>query len=82
LWTDDLISRIIRELEHFQPVILEANPSYLAKVARFAYRHNLAVYQPPVIIFTYENSGILAAGKSGRYFFSPLISSYGATEAG
>ena len=82
LWNDQLILRIIRELEIFQPVVLEANPSYLAYVARFAYRHNLSVFQPPVIIFTYENPGIMARKQIRKVFRSPLVSSYGSTEAG
>ena len=82
LWNDQLIERIIGELEIFQPVVLEANPSYLARVARFAYRHNLRVYQPPVIVFTYENPGILARRQISKVFRSPFISSYGSTEAG
>jgi phenylacetate-coenzyme A ligase PaaK-like adenylate-forming protein len=43
---------------------------------------NLAVYHPPVIIFTYENPGIMARRQIRQVFSSPLISSYGATEAG
>jgi phenylacetate-CoA ligase len=82
LWDDQLILRIIAELEIFQPVVLEANPSYLAHVARYAYRHNLSVFQPPVIIFTYENPGIIARKQIRKVFRSPLVSSYGSTEAG
>ena len=82
LWNDQLILRIIGELEIFQPVVLEANPTYLAHVARFAYRHNLSVFQPPVIIFTYENPGIMARKQIRKVFRSPLVSSHGSTEAG
>ncbi len=82
LWDDKLIERIISELEIFRPVVLEANPSYLARVARFACRHDLRVYQPPVIVFTYENPGILARKQISKVFRSPLVSSYGSTEAG
>ena len=82
LWDDQLFERIIKEMEIFQPVVLEANPSYLAAVARYAYRHNLRVFQPPVIIFTYENPGIIARKQISKVFRSPLISSYGSTEAG
>jgi phenylacetate-coenzyme A ligase PaaK-like adenylate-forming protein len=82
LWNDQLLERIIEELKIFQPVVLEANPSYLAQVARFALRHNLSVYQPPVIVFTYENPGILARKQISKVFRSPLVSSYGSTEAG
>ncbi|MGV8059578.1 MAG: hypothetical protein AB2L12_16390 [Smithellaceae bacterium] len=82
LWDDDIIRRILRELEIFQPVVLEANPSYLAKIARWAYRHDLAVFQPRAIVLTYENPGVLAREQIRRAFQAPLISSYGSTEAG
>jgi phenylacetate-coenzyme A ligase PaaK-like adenylate-forming protein len=82
LWDDQLFERIIRELGIFQPIVLEANPSYLAKVARYAYKHHLRVFQPPVVIFSYENPGILARKHIAKVFHAPLISSYGATEAG
>jgi phenylacetate-coenzyme A ligase PaaK-like adenylate-forming protein len=82
LWNDQLIERIIGELKIFRPIVLEANPSYLARVARYVCRHNLSVYQPPVIVFTYENPGFLARKQISRVFRSPLISSYGSTEAG
>ncbi len=82
LWNDQLILRIIEELTIFQPVVLEANSSYLAKVARYAHKHNLQVFQPPVIIFTYENPGVIARKQIRKVFRSPLVSSYGSTEAG
>ena len=82
LWNGKLIERIIRELEIFQPTILEANPSYLAKVARYAQRHDLQLFQPPVITLTYENPGILTRKHIQKAFRSPLVSSYGSTEAG
>ena len=82
LWNGKLIERIIRELEIFRPTILEANPSYLAKVARYAQRHDLQVFQPPVITLTYENPGILSRKHIQKAFRSPLVSSYGSTEAG
>ena len=82
LWDDKIIKRIIDELSTFQPTVLEANPSYLSKVARFAYRRNLPVFQPPVIIFTYENPGVLTRRQIRQTFSASQISSYGATEAG
>jgi len=82
LWDGKIIERIIYELELFQPAILEANPSYLAKAALYARRHNLQVFQPQVITLTYENPGILARKHIQKTFRSPLVSSYGSTEAG
>ena len=82
LWDGKIIERILRELEIFQPAILEANPSYLAKVARYAHQHDLQFFQPPVIVLTYENPGILSRKHIQKAFRSSLISSYGSTEAG
>jgi len=82
LWDDNIIERIICELDLFQPAVLEANPSYLAKVALYSHRHDLQIFQPPVIILTYENPGILARKHIQKAFNSPLVSSYGSTEAG
>lgn len=82
LWDDNLRHRILREMTVFQPVILEANPSYLAKIACWAYRRDIAVFQPRAIVLTYENPGILARRNIRRAFNAPLISSYGSTEDG
>jgi phenylacetate-coenzyme A ligase PaaK-like adenylate-forming protein len=82
LWDDNIIRRIIREMEIFQPVVLEANPSYLAKVALYAARHNLPAFQPGVIILTYENPDIMTRKQIMRTYSAPLASSYGSTEAG
>ena len=82
LWDDNIIRRIIREMEIYEPVVLEANPSYLAKIARYAHRHNIAVFQPGAVVLTYENPGILTRKYIRRAFNAPLISSYGSTETG
>lgn len=81
-WDENMIRRIIRELEIFQPAVLEANPSYLAIISRYAAKRELHVFQPSVIILTYENPGILSRRHIRQAFSAPLVSSYGSTEAG
>ena len=82
MWDDQIIERMLRELEIFRPLVLEANPSYLAIVARYADRRRRAVFQPGVIILTYENPGLITRKHIRRAFQAPLVSSYGSTEAG
>lgn len=82
LWTDATISRIARELKQFEPEVLEANPSYLARFARDAERLGLEVAQPQAIVFTYENPSLMHLRQIMRIFSAPLVSSYGTTETG
>jgi phenylacetate-coenzyme A ligase PaaK-like adenylate-forming protein/DNA-binding MarR family transcriptional regulator len=82
-WTPALMDRMIKDMERFQPVILEANPSYLARLCRYIADSGKTVFQPRAIVFTYE----FAAGfhyRQIRKVFNntPLISSYGTTETG
>jgi phenylacetate-CoA ligase len=81
-WTQTHLERMARELEAFQPLVLEANPSLLAHLAWWAFDHGVALYQPPVILFTYEFTSALHVRAIRRVFSSPLVSSYGATETG
>jgi phenylacetate-CoA ligase len=81
-WTPRLMDRIIHELDIFRPVILEANPSLLAKLCRYAVAENKAVFQPGLITFTYEYPSSLHLRQIRRVFRSPLASSYGTTETG
>ncbi len=82
LWTPPLYERMIRELDMFKPVVLEANPSYLAKLARYATETGTPVYQPPLIIITFEYPTLFQLRQIGRAFKSPLVSSHGSTETG
>ena len=43
-----------QELKIFQPAILEANPSLLARLAFWAWDEGVELYSPKAIIFTYE----------------------------
>jgi len=45
-WNNAHMDRMIRELAIFRPVILEANPSLLAKLCRYAFESKQNVFQP------------------------------------
>jgi len=82
LWTDAMMDRMVDELNTFKPAVLEANPSFLARLSRHIVSHRLRVRSPGLIILTYENPSILHLRQIGRAFDAPAVSSYGATEAG
>jgi phenylacetate-CoA ligase len=63
-------------------VVLEANPSFLARLARHAAARGLAIRQPRLIVLTYENPSRLHVRSIRRAFDAPVASSYGSTEAG
>jgi len=82
LWTEKHIDRITEELNIFQPQVLEANPSILARYCRKAAARGLKVFQPEIITFTYEYPIKLHYRQISKVFSSPMISSYGTTETG
>jgi phenylacetate-CoA ligase len=81
-WPEGHERRILRELADYQPALLEANPSLMDRLARFAWKTGAAVYQPPLITLTYEFPSALQLRAIRRVFHSPTASSYGSTEAG
>jgi phenylacetate-CoA ligase len=81
-WPEDHERRILSELAGYRPAVLEANPSLIARLARFAWKTGMAVYQPPLITLTYEFTSALHLKAIRRIFRSPIASSYGSTEAG
>jgi phenylacetate-coenzyme A ligase PaaK-like adenylate-forming protein len=81
-WPDGLMDRMVRELNKFRPVVLEANPSFLARLSRYIVKNRLAVTSPALIILTYEAPSVLHRRQIGLAFESPVASSYGTTEAG
>ena len=81
-WTPRLMDRMIEELELFKPVLLEANASFLARLCRYITENNKKVYQPGLIVFTYEFPSRLSYRQVGKVFKCPAISSYGSTETG
>jgi len=81
-WTPQLMNRMIEELGIFKPDLLEANPSFLAKLCRYIAENKKRVFQPGLIVFTYEFPSRLHFKQVGKVFKSPAISSYGSTETG
>jgi phenylacetate-CoA ligase len=81
-WPEDHERRILAELADYQPAVLEANPSLIARLSRFVSKTGAAVYQPPLITLTYEFPSALQLRTIRRVFCSPIASSYGSTEAG
>lgn len=82
MWSAALMDRMITEMADYQPVVLEANPSLLARLCRFAFANRRKVFQPGLIVFTYEYPTNLHYKQIRRVFSSPLASSYGTTETG
>jgi phenylacetate-CoA ligase len=81
-WSQALMDRMIEELDIFKPDVLEANPSLLARFCRYAATTGRKIFQPGIIVFTYEFPTIFHHRQIGRVFQSPMISSYGTTETG
>jgi phenylacetate-CoA ligase len=82
MWSAALMERMISELAEYKPVVLEANPSLLSRLCRYAYANKRKIYQPGLIVFTYEYPTNLHYQQIKRVFSSPLASSYGTTEVG
>jgi phenylacetate-coenzyme A ligase PaaK-like adenylate-forming protein len=81
-WQPRHMKRMIGELNAYRPVILEANPSLLARLAYWAIDNGAAVYSPRAIVFTFEFPSAIHLAAIGQVFTSALISSYGTTETG
>jgi phenylacetate-coenzyme A ligase PaaK-like adenylate-forming protein len=82
-WTPTIMERMIQELNTFQPAVLEANPSYLARLCRYMNDRHKTVFQPGAIVFTYEYTSHFCFRQIRSIFPSvPMISSYGTTETG
>ncbi len=81
-WQPRHLERMARELKTYQPAILEANPSLLARLAWWALDNGKELFSPAVIIFTYELPSQIHLKAIRQAFSSPLISSYGTTETG
>ncbi len=83
VWTPAHMERMVQELNIYQPAVLEANPSYLARLCRYIAAANQAVFQPGVIVFTYEYPTHFHYRQIHQVFPGvPTVSSYGTTETG
>jgi len=81
-WTAYYMDRMINEINTFKPVRLEANPSLLSKLCRYIAKSHRTVFQPSLIVITYELMSKLHLKHIGAVFNSPVVSSYGTTETG
>jgi phenylacetate-coenzyme A ligase PaaK-like adenylate-forming protein len=82
-WTPALMDRMIAEINDFQPSVLEANPSYLARLCRYISKNKVKVFQPGAIVFTYEYPTRFHYRQIAHVFPQvPTVSSYGTTETG
>ena len=81
-WQPRHYARMAKELGIFKPVVLEANPSLLARLAYWAIDEGVQLYSPEVIVFTYEIPSLIHLAAIRKVFNAPLISSYGTTETG
>ena len=81
-WSPSLMDRMISELDIFKPAFLEANPSLLAKLCRYAAESKRKLFQPGLIVYTYEYPTQLHYRQIRQVFKAPMASSYGSTETG
>ncbi len=81
LWSAEHMDRMIAELEVFKPAVLEANPSLLAKLCRHIAGSKRRVFQPGLIVLTYEYPTTFHYHQIRQAFDVPIASSYGTTES-
>jgi phenylacetate-CoA ligase len=81
-WTDEECERMLREWSQFAPRGVEADPAYLAIIARAALKRGLTLPSPDFITLTYETTTRAMRRDIGRALAAPLFQLYGATEAG
>ena len=81
-WSKKHMDRMVKELETFKPEVLEANPSLLAKLCRYVTEFGKIVFQPELIVLTYESPTSLHYRQIRQVFNVHVASSYGSTETG
>ena len=81
-WTDVECDRMLREWCEFAPRGVEADPAYLAIIARAALARGMRLPSPEFITLTYETTTRAMRRDIGRAFDAPVFQLYGATEAG
>jgi len=81
-WTDQESERMLREWGDFAPRGVEADPAYLAIIARAALKRGIRLPSPEFITLTYETTTQAMRRDIGRALDAPLFQLYGATEAG
>lgn len=82
-WTSAIMERMVQELDIYKPAVVEANPSYLARLCRYINAEHKTVFQPGVIVFTYEYTSHSHYRQIRQIFPNvPTVNSYGTTETG
>lgn len=81
-WTDAECERMLHEWREFAPLGVEADPAYLAIIARAALQRGLRLPAPEFITLTYETTTQAMRRDITRAFDAPVFQLYGATEAG
>jgi phenylacetate-CoA ligase len=81
-WPDSHYERMLEELALFQPAVLEANPSLLSRLCRYALRAGRRPFQPALITLTFEYPSLVHRRHIQAVFDAPVMSSYGTTESG
>ena len=81
-WTDQECERMLAEWREFAPRGVEADPAYLAIIARAAVKRGIRLPPPEFVTLTYETTTRAMRRDIGRALDAPLFQLYGATEAG
>jgi phenylacetate-CoA ligase len=82
VWRARDIRRMASEMDSYAPVVIEADPPYLAAFARAAWLMGIRVQCPRMVVLTYSYPSLAHLRWIGRLFPVPTVSSYGSTEAG
>jgi phenylacetate-CoA ligase len=81
-WTASECERMLREWREFAPRGVEADPAYLAIIARAALASGTRLPSPEFITLTYETTTRAMRRDIARAFDAPVFQLYGATESG
>lgn len=81
-WTSRDIRHMAKEINDYAPLVLEADPAYLAAFARRIAELGIEVCQPRLIFLTYSYPSRIYLRQIRAVFAAPLASSYGSTETG
>jgi phenylacetate-coenzyme A ligase PaaK-like adenylate-forming protein len=81
-WAEHDVARMLEEWTRFAPRGVEADPAYLAIIARAALARGARPPPPDFITLTYETTTRAMLRDIGRAFAAPAFQLYGATECG
>jgi phenylacetate-CoA ligase len=81
-WTDADYDRMLREWVEFGPRGVEADPAYLALIARAALKRGQKLATPEFVTLTYETTTRAMRRDISLALDAPVYQLYGATEAG